>query len=60
MVSGGTVSFLEVLLFWRSWTIGAILVVLVLMLQGIYHCSGAFSFYIYSSSFFGYVYLYCH
>jgi hypothetical protein len=30
--------------FWRSWTFGAILVVLVLMLQGIYHCSGAFSF----------------
>jgi hypothetical protein len=30
--------------FWRCWTFGAVLVVLVLLLQGIYHCSRAFSF----------------
>jgi hypothetical protein len=30
--------------FWRCWTFCAVLVVLVLLLQGIYHCSGVFSF----------------
>jgi hypothetical protein len=37
-------SFLRGVAFWRCWTFGAVLVVLVLLLQGIYHCSEAFSF----------------
>jgi hypothetical protein len=39
-------SLLEGVVFWRCWTFGAVLVVLVLMLQGIYHYSGAFSFFV--------------
>jgi hypothetical protein len=37
-------SLLGGIAFWRCWTFGVVLVVLVLLLQGIYHCSGAFSF----------------
>jgi hypothetical protein len=37
-------SLLRGVAFWTCWTFGVILVVLVLMLQGIYQCSGAFSF----------------
>jgi hypothetical protein len=37
-------SLLGGVIFWRCWTFGAVLVVLVLMLQGIYHFSGAFSY----------------
>jgi hypothetical protein len=38
--------------FWRSWTSGAIMVVLVLLFKGLDHCSGAFIFW-YPSFFFG-------
>jgi hypothetical protein len=51
-------SLLEGVAFWRCWTFGAVLVVLVLMLQGIYHCSGTFSFSV--ILFFGCVHPYCH
>jgi hypothetical protein len=30
--------------FWRSWTSGVVLVVVVLLLQRIDHCNGTFSF----------------
>jgi hypothetical protein len=53
-------SFLGGIAFWRSWTFGAELVVLVLMLQGIYHCSGTFSFSVILLVFFGCVHPYCH
>jgi hypothetical protein len=45
--------------FWRCWTFGAVLVALVLLLQGIYHCSEAFSFSV-IFIFFSYVHPYCH
>jgi hypothetical protein len=38
--------------FWRSWTSGADLMVLVLLLQGMNHSSGIFLFFCNSSSFF--------